>query len=357
MAPADAAPSGEASADNADPILARRLADYCRTRLAAAGKVRITGLRRIFGGASRETWRFVLHDESSSGARSQPLILRRDPGASLIDTERRVEFAAFQAFAGTQVPVPQALWLEEDPQHLDHPFFVMEEITGCQAGPARLMADPYRAHHERIARQKWTILGRIASHAPGPLGQVLQPVAPADAWRRELDHWSALLERDALEPQPIAHAAIRWLRRHRPAPAQRIAVVHGDYRTGNFLFDTQGDIRAILDWEMVHLGDPLEDLAWGLNRSWRFQNNALAGGLAPRQQAIDWWQRASGLRADPADLHWWELFSCVKGQAIWLGAARAFERGENTDLMMAFAAWMLSNSQDRAILELMGQLP
>ena len=326
MAPADAAPSGEAPADNADPILARRLADYCRTRLAGAGPVRITGLRRIFGGASRETWRFVLHDESSSGARSQPLILRRDPGASLIDTERRVEFAAFQAFAGTQVPVPQALWLEEDPQHLDHPFFVMQEITGCQAGPARLMADPYRAHHERIARQKWTILGRIASHAPGPLGQVLQPVAPADAWRRELDHWSALLERDALEPQPIAHAAIRWLRRHRPAPAQRIAVVHGDYRTGNFLFDTQGDIRAILDWEMVHLGDPLED-------------------------------QASGLRADPADLHWWELFSCVKGQAIWLGAARAFERGENTDLMMAFAAWMLSNSQDRAILELMGQLP
>ena len=67
--------------------------------------------------------------------------------------------------------------------------------------------------------------------------------------------------------------------------------------------------------------------------------------------------RIKPLRADPADLHWWELFSCVKGQAIWLGAARAFERGENTDLMMAFAAWMLSNSQDRAILELMGQLP
>ena len=69
-----------------------------------------------------------------------------------------------------------------------------------------------------------------------------------------------------------------------------------------------------------------------------------------RPQTNDWWERASGL-------HWWELFPCVKGQAIWLGAARVFERGENTDLMMASAAWVLSTSQDRAMLELTGQLP
>ena len=345
-----------APADNSDPALAQRLADYCRMRLAHPGTVRVSGLRRIFGGASRETWRFVLHEDLGDTTRSRPLILRRDPGASLIDTERRVEFAAFQAFAGSEVPVPEALWLEEDAGPLDHPFFVMQEVTGCQSGPARLMAEPFAAHHDRIARQKWTILGRIAASDPAALATVLVPVAAPEAWRRELDHWSAVIERDALEPQPIAQAAIRWLRAHPPAPAQRIGIVHGDYRTGNFLFDAQGDIRAILDWEMVHLGDPLEDLAWGMNRSWRFQNNALVGGLATRQQAIDWWELASGLRADPAALHWWELFSCVKGQAIWLSAARAFESGANSDLMMAFAAWMLSNSQDRAVLELMGHL-
>ena len=201
------------------------------------------------------------------------------------------------------------------------------------------------------------MISRIATKDPAALASVLEPVAPADAWRRELDHWSGVIGRDALEPQPIAQAAIRWLVAHPPAPAQRVAIVHGDYRTGNFLFDPQGDIRAILDWEMVHLGDPLEDLAWGMNRSWRFQNNALVGGLTSRQQAIGWWEQASGLRADPTALHWWELFSCIKGQAIWLSAARAFERGDNSDLLMAFAAWMLSNSQDRAVLELMGHLP
>ena len=86
--------------------------------------------------------------------------------------------------------------------------------------------------------------------------------------------------------------------------------------------------------------------------SWGFLGKHLS-----RQQAIGWWEQASGLRADPTALHWWELFSCIKGQAIWLSAARAFERGDNSDLLMAFAAWMLSNSQDRAVLELMGHLP
>jgi aminoglycoside phosphotransferase (APT) family kinase protein len=117
-----------------------------------------------------------------------------------------------------------------------------------------------------------------------------------------------------------------------------------------------GTIRAILDWEMVHLGDPLEDLAWSLNRSWSFGDRGYAGGLVPRAEAIAAWERASGLVADPRALHWWELLACVKGQAIWLSAARTFESGGQRDLMLAFAAWLLMNSQDRAILELMGHL-
>ena len=133
-------------------------------------------------------------------------------------------------------------------------------------------------------------------------------------------------------------------------------MVHGDYRTGNFLASADGQIRAILDWEMAHRGDPLEDLAWSLNRAWCFQGDDRAGGLAARDVAIAHWEQASGLRADPAALHWWELLACVKGQGIWLGAARAFAQGANRDLMMAFAAWLLTNSQDRAMLELMGHL-
>lgn len=341
-----------------DAALAERLAAYCAHRLRDEGvsRARVTGLQRIFGGASRETWRFSLHAQRAGGEDVLPLVLRRDPGASLIDTERRIEFAAYRAFAGTDVPVPRVLWLEEDPAPLDHPFFVMEQVTGCESGPMRLMAEPFRTHHAAIAEQKWTILARIATAPIAPLAALMPTVAPGAAWQRELDHWATILAREAPTPQPIAAAAIRWLRAHPPPPAQRIAIVHADYRTGNLLIDPAGRIRAVLDWEMAHLGDPLEDLAWGLNRAWCFQGDDRVGGLVPRAQAIDTWCRASGLAAEPAALHWWELFSCVKGQAIWQTAANAMQSGANRDLMMALAAWMLANTQDRAILELMGRL-
>ena len=82
---------------------------------------------------------------------------------------------------------------------------------------------------------------------------------PGQCWHRELDYWESYLGKMELEPQPLARAAISWLRRNPPLPAQQISVVHGDYRAGNFLFDITGKIHAILDWEMMHLGDPLED--------------------------------------------------------------------------------------------------
>jgi aminoglycoside phosphotransferase (APT) family kinase protein len=336
--------------------LARRLADYCARRRPQAAGVRVEALRRIAGGASRETWRFELHERIDGRDAVHPLILRRDPPGSLIDTDRAREFAACRAFEDSDVPVPRTWWLEEDAAHLDRPFFVMAAIDGCEAAPMRLMAEPFAAHHARIAERKWGVLGCIARADPARLGGALEPVAADAAWRRELEHWSAVLDREALQPQPIAQAAIRWLRAHPPPPAQRVSVVHGDYRTGNLLVAPDGTLRAVLDWELVHAGDPLEDLAWSLSRMWRFGPQALPGGLAPLPVAIAAWERTSGLRAEPAALHWWMLFNCVKGQAIWLGAARAFERDGIRDMMMPFAAWHMGNSTDRAMLELMGRL-
>ena len=135
-----------------------------------------------------------------------------------------------------------------------------------------------------------------------------------------------------------------------------MSVVHGADRTGSLLFGEHGELLAVLDWEMVHRGDPLEDLAWGLNRVWCFQNDARCGGLLERAGAIALWERASGLRADAQALHWWEVFSCLKGQAIWCSAAREYQEGRVSDTIMVTAAWMMINAQDRATLELLGKL-
>ena len=340
------------------PDLEPRLAAYIASRMPNAEDVRVSGLDRIFGGASRETSRFVVEWTEAGAPRQRRMILRRDPPGSLIDTDRRIEFAAYRAFHGSSVPVPEPLWLEEDSAALDYPFFIMEELVGFEASAQALFAPPYDAHLERIAERKWTLLGEIAKADPGALGLVeaMPHVAPADAWRRELDYWESEIDRAAREPQPIMRALIRWMRKNPPPPPERLHVVHGDYRTGNFLFDDGGEIRGVLDWEMAHLGDPLEDLAWGINPVWNWgQGVDKVGGLASREQAIAWWEAASGLRADPAALHWWELFSCVKGQGIWVSGADEYAHGNNQDPVLGMSSWMMGNSQDRAALYLLGR--
>ena len=341
------------------PELAERLAAYIATRLPDATDVRVRGLDRIHGGASRETSRFVLQTTRAGESQERRLILRRDPPGSLIDTDRRIEFAAYQAFHGTAVPVPEALWLEEDPAHLDFPFFVMEELVGFEASPQVLFTPQYSDHLDALAVRKWGLLGEIAKADPEALGLVgvMEPVAPEKAWQRELDHWVGILDGHALEPQPITHAVIRELRRTPPPPAQKLAVVHADYRTGNFLYDDAGQIHGILDWEMAHLGDPLEDLAWGINPVWNWgQGVEKVGGLARREDAIATWERASGLRADPAALRWWELFSCVKGQGIWVSGAREYQQGKNQDPVLGLSGWLMNNAQERASLYLLDRL-
>jgi aminoglycoside phosphotransferase (APT) family kinase protein len=334
-----------------------RVAAYLAGKMPGAADVGVTGMERISGGASRETYRFVASWREGGAERSRRMILRRDPPASLIQTERRMEFEAYRAFHGSAVPVPEMLWLEEDDGPLDHPFFIAEEIAGHQASPQLLLAGGYEAVLPKVARRKWTILGEIAKADPAALGltSVMETPAPGACWTRELAYWEGVLDRDEAEPLPITRAAIRWLRANPPPPAQKLSVVHGDYRTGNFLYDQAGEIHGVLDWEMAHLGDPLEDLAWGFNPVWEF-GRGLAGGLVPHKTAIEIWEEASGLKADRAALHWWRLFNCVKGQAIWVGSAAAFINGGNREPIMIYPAWILLNAQDRAILKVMGKL-
>ncbi|HEX2560870.1 phosphotransferase family protein [Phenylobacterium sp.] len=334
-----------------------RLAAYLAGKMPDTSDVAVDQLSRIAGGASRETYRFRLTWREDGETRERRLILRRDPPASLIETERRIEFEAYRAFRNSAVPVPEMLYLEEESDALDHPFFIAEEISGFQAGPGTLWTEPYLACHAELGRRKWTILGEIAKADPQALGltTVLPPATPEDSWRRELDHWEGVLDDDETEPLPIVRAAIRWLRAHPPPPPPRLSVVHGDYRTGNFLYDTEGGVHGVLDWEMCHLGDPLEDLGWSFNPVWSF-GRGLVGGLLPRDEAVAAWESASGLKADPDALHWWELMGCVKGQAIWISSGKAWIDGGNREPIMVYPPWALQNAQDRAMLKVMGRL-
>ncbi len=339
--------------------LTERIARYAESRVTNVERAEVTAIERIHGGASRETYRVALRTRASDGTEEElRWIVRRDPEGSLIETERRNEFEAYRAFFGTPVPVPRPLWLEEDPKWLDRPFFVMEEVTGCTASPQELLAPPYLEQAEKIGEQAWRILGQIARTDAKAVGLTdrMEVVRPERCAERELGYWEGVIDEDEPGPQPIGRAAIRWLRRNPAPPARKVGVVHADYRVGNFLVDESGEIRAILDWEMAHLGDPLEDLAWSINRTWCWARDDRVGGLIDRERAIRIWEESSGLSADPEALRWWEVFSGVKALAIWLSAGHEYSEGKNRDPILAFTAWWLPNAQNRGILETLGHL-
>jgi len=330
--------------------LKRRVAAYLQHKMPDVMEVTVTSAARIHGGASRETYRLRARWHDGDTSHERGLIIRRDPTAGLLEVDCGVEFAAYRAFHPIGLPVPEPLFLETDPQWLERPFFIMAEVEDCDAA-SPMTAEPYGPHAAKIGRQFFTYLGHIAAQDPAALGLVgtLAPVAPEACWQRELAHWEQVIDTDEVRPQPVARAAIRWMRRNPPPPPTKVTVVHGDYRSGNFLFDASGDIQAILDWEMCHLGDPLEDLAWAIDPLWAMKTPDRPGGMLPRDEALRIWEAATGQRVDPVALRWWEIFSHVKGLAIWISAGKEYHSGTNMDPILAFPSWYCTDVHNRLI--------
>ena len=315
--------------------------------------VEVEKLARISGGASRETYRFDA--KLASGRR--PLILRRDPPGSLIETDRRSEFLALKSFHGRGVSAPEPLVLELEGAELERPFFIMARVDGGATG-SPFQPDPYAPHAAQLGEDFFAILGRIAAADAEtlPIAEACEAPALDACWRRELDYWSGVIEADELHPQPIVRAAIRRLYRNPPPPAHKLSVVHGDYRSGNFLHDGQGRVLAILDWEMAHLGDPLEDLGWAMDPLWRHNETDRVAGMLPRAEAIAIWEGASGLKVDPAAFAWWELFASVKGQAIWTSSAKEYRDGGYMEPILGFSGWLTARRHDEILAAKLAEL-
>ncbi len=309
--------------------------------------VQFVAIQQIPGGASRETYRVVLRVDSDE----RTVILRRDPKTSLIDTERAHEYRTYQAVWRSGFPVPEPLFLEEDGAWLERPFSVMAEVPGCSSRVADLAGDEHTELRAALGRQKWSLLGRLSAMDPAELGVTGFMSVPVHPALHELDYWADVIEADALHPQPVAAAAIRWLRAHLPPPSERLALVHGDYRSGNFLFAPDASIRAVLDWEMAHIGDPLEDLAWSLDPLWPWPERHLAGGLLPRHDAVAIWEAASGMKLDREVFRWWQVFASVKALAIWISSTEDFANGEAKEPILAVAGWVMTDRQNRILVD------
>ena len=166
-------------------------------------------------------------------------------------------------------------------------------------------------------------------------------------WQRELDRWEGIIDEGEFVVEPITRGAIRWLRRNPPPEAQKAAIAHGDYRSGNFLFTPDGQISALLDWEMCHIGDPLEDVAWAIDPFWPMTRHL------PLEDGLAIWEQASGLTVDRIALDWWRLFSGVKACAIWTTAEASFTSGKNREMVVAMSGMRAGHFHRKVILDLM----
>ena len=295
--------------------VARILAEATHRHFGAPAA--IEALSRQSGGASRQTWSF---DAVVKGER-HALILRRDPPAQgktdrerAVAIDRATEFRVLRAAHEAGVRSPEPLF-ELTPQDGLGDAYVMRRVGGIAIARKLLRDPPYEAARGKIAGQLGEILARIHATDPATL-----PPLP----RREAADHIAELRRslDALgQPQPVFELALTWLDRRKPAPLERPVLVHGDYRTGNYLVDETG-VTTILDWELAHLGDPVEDLGWLCVKSWRFGAiDKPAGGFGSREELWAAYDRAGGGTVDPVRAHWWEVFGTAHWGIICLNQA------------------------------------
>lgn len=284
---------------------------------AALGAVGVSGLAPLPGGASRSLWAF---DAQLADGSEVPLVLLITKGTA----ER--EWQALKAARALGVRVAEPIWRTPDGEGV-----AMRRLEG-EAIPARI----FREERFGVARER--LLGQMAAALAAihriPLAEV-QALAgrPAGA-AAELDTLEAELGRYP-DPHPALELGLRWLRRH-PPRARAPVVVHGDFRLGNVLVD-DGGLAAVLDWELVHAGDPAEDLGWMCARTWRFgRDDRSAAGLGSRSELLDAYREAGGTAAiDLEQLRFWEALGNLRWGVLTLRQLYEHSSGERPSLELA----------------------
>ena len=260
--------------------------------------VEVADFRRLSGGASRQTWAFRLVGSD----RSEPLVLQRErPGPLDAGGAMEVEASLLAAAAAEGVPVAPLVVTHRDADALGAPYLVSRFVDG-ETIARKILRD------ERFASAR-ADLAAECGRALAAVHRIPTDAAPGLENEDQLTRFRAIL--DALgQAHPAFELAFRWLDRHRPATAGT-AVVHGDFRLGNLIVDERG-LRAVIDWELAHLGDPMEDLGWLCVKAWRFGGELPVGGFGTYEQLFDAYEAAGGGPVDPEVVAWWQMLGTLK---------------------------------------------
>lgn len=283
------------------------------------GEVSVENLRALTGGASRTTWAF----DAVTGQHRRALILRSGPPDDIhasMELEARVQAAAAAAGA----PVPHILVASNSSAALGNPFLICDEIAG-ETIPRRI-----QRHLDGPARQR--LLTQCA--------QALAAIHRADATDPDLKRHDPVAQyRGRLDEMGDTTATFewtfRWLAAHRPPPSPP-RLVHGDFRMGNLIVDDTG-LAAVLDWELVHVGEVYEDLAWFCVRAWRFgaPGSLGAGGLGSIESFLSAYEHAGGTTVDRVAIRWWLVLATLSWGVICRYQAERHLSGQTRSVELA----------------------
>jgi len=312
--------------------LTRCVATWC------PGATGVTAAAKLSGGASQETWSFdIVGPDGNIGA-----ILRRAPKgygaapsrAAGLENEAILMRLAFEA----GVPSPRLLHVLRPEDDLGTGF-IMARVEGETIARKILRDEQFATARPLLARQ----LGGIAAGIHG-LPRDKLPVL------REMNSTGEIAELDREYrsfnwPRPVFELALRWLKDHDPGPSDKVTLVHGDFRHGNLIIGPDG-VRAVLDWELAHLGDPMEDLGWVCVNSWRFgEIDKPVGGFGSREDLFAGYEAAAGARIDPARVKFWEVMGSLRWGVMCCGMMQRFRLGPDHSMERAMIGRRASETE------------
>jgi aminoglycoside phosphotransferase (APT) family kinase protein len=356
-----------ATADN----VTRLLRDFLARRISQPFE--ISDVRALTGGSSKEQFSFQLERQRQDGQfQRERLVLRLQPSESIVETHRLREFDVMKALKGT-LPVPEVHWVDAEGAEFGRPALISAFCEGVARPPKEglvtgptggygpryraLLAPQFVQHLATLGTFDWT-----KTHLPS---FDVPKVGTNEAVLWAINWWHRVWEEDSLEPVPMMTAVAHWLREHAP-PVDHISLVHADYKGGNFLFRPEsGEMTAVLDWELAHLGDRHEDLAMLLDPLYGERDedgSFLAAGLLPPETLLSEYARLSGLPVDPERIRYYQVFTSWRSAVISASTASRCAAGEKThaDILLAWVAsccWPIMGSMQKLLTTRTGGRP
>jgi aminoglycoside phosphotransferase (APT) family kinase protein len=345
----------KANADMSLPPVEDRIKDYLAVQLNAP-KLKLHGMQQISVGWSHETWLFDACWTDGNTNHRQGFCLRRDPGNALLRdlSDLNTQFRVLCCLESTALASPRPHYYESDPAILGAPFIVMEKVPGVCPSP---WGDDGRRFYEEAA---------VRGILPDSFTDTLVTLHTLD-WReagldflgvpqqgdqfarKEVAKWRKLMDATGQEPDPVLVDVLCWLDVNAPN-TEHLTLVHGAYRTGNFLVH-EDRVSALLDWETQVIGDPMYDVAYVLSELNR-EGTDLLSNLVDRDAFYRRYEKGTGIEIDDKACRYYQMLYAMRTAVFWMSASALFASGENPDLRLARTAWSIPVVLDQAARDL-----